>query len=442
MPKKHLWPENASCLLVADATLRDQLGDVLGRAGLRSKAVASDNAAVTALEREPFSVAVIAHSLGPSAISSVIARANRRHPDVPVIVLGSTSTVEEAVDVMRRGAADYLPPPVDSQMLLLRLQRLLERPADMAEPRSQPKAPEFSGLVGGSAAMTRTYATIEKISRYKTNVLLLGESGTGKELIARALHCTRPAPVASVRAAQLRDAWPRAPRERALRPREGRVHGRQRAQEGTVRACRRRHALPRRNRRDGPVHAGQAAARARAQRVPPRRRYGQGEGRSQRDRRDQPQPARSRSRSGRFREDLYYRLKVVTVVVPPLRERREDIPALIDSFIADFNRRNNGKIKGISPQLLTRFMEHYWRGNVRELKNAVESAAILAQDSTLDDAETLRNTWPTRPELGTTVEEPGAHGATTRNPNSARQHPGGRRARHRDDAGEPLRHPG
>ncbi|MGZ3438590.1 MAG: AAA-type ATPase lid domain-containing protein, partial [Polyangia bacterium] len=90
---------------------------------------------------------------------------------------------------------------------------------------------------------------------------------------------------------------------------------------------------------------------------------------------------------GRFREDLYYRLKVVTIVVPPLRERREDIPALIDFFIADFNRRNNRKIRGISPQLLKRFMEHEWRGNVRELKNAVESAAVLAQDQTLEDAD-------------------------------------------------------
>ena len=85
----------------------------------------------------------------------------------------------------------------------------------------------------------------------------------------------------------------------------------------------------------------------------------------------------------RFREDLYYRLKVVTIRVPPLRERREDIPALIDAFIADFNRRNDGKIKGISPEALRRLAEYDWPGNVRELKNAVESAAIMAMGETI-----------------------------------------------------------
>jgi DNA-binding NtrC family response regulator len=88
-------------------------------------------------------------------------------------------------------------------------------------------------------------------------------------------------------------------------------------------------------------------------------------------------------RAGKFRQDLYYRLKVVTVVVPPLRERKEDIPALIDAFIADFNRRNDGKIQGISPQALKVIMEYDWPGNIRELKNAVESAAILATGETI-----------------------------------------------------------
>jgi DNA-binding NtrC family response regulator len=88
-------------------------------------------------------------------------------------------------------------------------------------------------------------------------------------------------------------------------------------------------------------------------------------------------------KAGKFREDLYYRLKVVTIVVPPLRERKEDIPALIETFIADFNRRNDEKIRGISPQALKLIMEYDWPGNVRELKNAVESSAILATGETI-----------------------------------------------------------
>jgi DNA-binding NtrC family response regulator len=386
MPKRHLWPDNASCLLVADSTLRDELGGALGRAGLRSKAVAGDAAAVAALDREPFSVAVIAHSLGPSAISSVIACANRRHPEVPVVVLGSTSTVDEAVDAMRRGAADYLPPPVESQVLLLRLQRLLERLPDVGGAKSEAKAPEFFGLVGGSSAMTRTYSTIEKISRYKTNVLLLGESGTGKELIARALHARGP------RRAHLFVPLNCATLGRELLENElfghekGAFTGANERKKGLFELA------------DGgtlfldEIGEMDPSTQAKLLRVLERNEFRRVGG-TEKVKVDLSVIAATNRNlpdliaSGRFREDLYYRLKVVTVVVPPLRERREDIPALIDSFIADFNRRNNGKIKGISSQLLTRFMEHDWRGNVRELKNAVESAAILAHDQTLDDAE-------------------------------------------------------
>jgi len=86
---------------------------------------------------------------------------------------------------------------------------------------------------------------------------------------------------------------------------------------------------------------------------------------------------------GKLREDLYYRLKVVTIALPPLRERKEDIPALIEAFIADFNRRHGGKIHGISPSALKLIMEYPWPGNVRELKNALESAAILAGRETI-----------------------------------------------------------
>ena len=87
---------------------------------------------------------------------------------------------------------------------------------------------------------------------------------------------------------------------------------------------------------------------------------------------------------GRFREDLYYRLKVVTIAIPPLRDRKEDVPALIDTFVADFHRRTGGTIRGISPQALRELMEYDWPGNVRELKNVIESAAVLSTAETIE----------------------------------------------------------
>src|SRR5262249_22059956 len=143
------------------------------------KFVDDETAAVAALEREPFAAVLASHEIGPP-LSHLVRCARHRHPEVPVIVLGTTSTVEEAVDAMRRGAADYLPPPFDAGVLRLRLQRVVEQGGDGQAEADRPKAPELPGLVGTSQAMARLYATIDKVTRYKTNILLLGESGTGK----------------------------------------------------------------------------------------------------------------------------------------------------------------------------------------------------------------------------------------------------------------------
>jgi DNA-binding NtrC family response regulator len=114
----------------------------------------------------------------------------------------------------------------------------------------------------------------------------------------------------------------------------------------------------------------------------------------------------------KFREDLYYRLKVVTIVVPPLRERREDIPALVEAFIADFNRRSDGKIKGITPPAMRWLTELPWPGNVRELKNAVESAAMLAANETIG-LEEFESTALSRRNVATPTAKPSGAPAGT-----------------------------
>jgi DNA-binding NtrC family response regulator len=231
--------------------------------------------------------------------------------------------------------------------------------------------------------MVRVYNTIEKISRYKTNVLLLGESGSGKELVARALHARGP------RRQQLFVPLNCATLGRELLENElfgherGAFTGANERKKGLFELA------------DGgtlfldEIAEMDPATQAKLLRVLERNEFRRVGGTEKVKVDLSVIAATHRNLSDlisthRFREDLYYRLKVVTLVVPPLRERKEDIPALIDFFIADFNRRNNGKIKGISPQLLKRFMDYDWPGNVRELKNAVESAAILAADQTID----------------------------------------------------------
>jgi DNA-binding NtrC family response regulator len=342
---------------------------------------ATEGEALEALDRDPPALVLVAQALGTVAISSVAARAGSLHPEVPVVVLGAAGTVQEAVDAMQGGADDYLAPPFDAEPLVARVRRVLERGRAPAMPPAAATSP-FAGLVGSSPAIRRVQATIEKISRYKTSVLILGESGTGKELIARALHARGP------RRHQLFVPINCATLGRELLENElfghekGAFTGADERKKGLFELA------------DGgtlfldEIGEMDPATQAKLLRVLERsefRRVG-GTGKVQVDlsvlaatnRRIEEAIA-----TGKFRADLYYRLKVVTLTVPPLRERKEDIPALIETFIADFNRRHGGKIQGISPQALTLLMAHDWPGNVRELKNAVESAAILAGGETI-----------------------------------------------------------
>jgi DNA-binding NtrC family response regulator len=238
------------------------------------------------------------------------------------------------------------------------------------------------GLVGNSSAMRALFATVDKVARYKTNILLLGESGVGKELVARALHALGP------RRKQLFVPLNCATLGRDLL--ENELFGHERG--AFTGATERKKGLL--ELADGgtllldEIAEMDLGLQAKLLRVIERHEFRRVGG-TDKVRVDLTLIASTNRdlqasiRAGKFREDLYYRLHVVTVVVPPLRDRREDIPALIDSFIADFNRRHNGKIRGISSQALRRLMEYSWPGNVRELKNAIERAAVLASGDTL-----------------------------------------------------------
>jgi DNA-binding NtrC family response regulator len=353
----------------------------LAGAGFSTVVVASEAEALAALDRETLAVALVSQACGSVALGAIVARAGHQHPEVPVVVLGSAGTVQEAVDAMQQGAADYLAPPVDAEAMLARLRRLLDRPG-APEAAPQGAATAFTGLVGSSMVIRRVLATIDKIARYKTNVLILGESGTGKELIARALHARGP------RRQQLFVPLNCATLGRELL--ENELFGHERG--AFTGAGERKKGLF--ELADGGtlfldgIAEMDPATQAKLLRVLERnefRRVG-GTGKVKVDLSVLAATNRNIDeaiRAGKFREDLYYRLKVVTLVIPPLRERREDIPALIDAFIADFNRRNDQKIQGISPQALRAIMEYGWPGNVRELKNAIESAAILASGDTI-----------------------------------------------------------
>jgi transcriptional regulator with PAS, ATPase and Fis domain len=238
-------------------------------------------------------------------------------------------------------------------------------------------------LVGSSAAIRHLQATIEKISRYQANVLILGESGTGKELIARALHdrgLCRQYPFVPVNCASLG----RELLENELFGHEkGAFTGANDHKRGLFELA------------DGgtlfldEIGEMDLSTQAKLLRVLERQEFRRVGGTVKIRVSLTVVAATNKNlgdaiRAGRFREDLYYRLKVVSIAVPPLRARKEDIPALVEAFIRDFNERYDGHVRSISPAALKRVMEYDWPGNVRELKHAVESAAILASSDTLD----------------------------------------------------------
>ncbi|MEW5849189.1 MAG: sigma-54 dependent transcriptional regulator [Myxococcota bacterium] len=385
MPKSRTWGQDRVCL-VAGLTSADQAGcgQALGGVGFSVVTASAGEAAVDALRRQPVAAVVLGAGMPHASATAVLRRAAQCHPPVPVVVVGTTVTVDEAVTMMQAGAADYLAPPLQVEVLLLRLRKLLDHaPEPATRDEVPPELQSYVGLVGSSPAIRSVLATLQRVARYGSNVLLLGESGTGKELVARALHRLGPRRqhlFVPINCATLgRDIL-----ENELFGHErGAFTGANERKKGLFELA------------DGgtlfldEIGEMDPSTQAKLLRVLERnefRRVG-GTEKVKVDLTVVAATNRNLQRAidaGTFRSDLYYRLKVVTVVVPPLRERREDIPALVDFFIADFNRRHGDKIKGVAPHILKRFMEYGWPGNIRELKNAVESAAVLANGDTLD----------------------------------------------------------
>jgi DNA-binding NtrC family response regulator len=376
------------CLVVSPGPA-PELVQTLVRSGLAPRVAKGELEAIEAIQRDERHAAIyVALAIGAPAVGAIVAAAGQQPGDAPVVVLGVTGTVQEAVDAMQLGADDYVAPPYAPEELC---RRISGAPARARTSRPAAATPGLLGVVGTSPAMRRLYDAIEKIARYKSNVLLLGESGTGKEIIARALHERGPRRhhlFVPVNCATLG----REILENELFGHErGAFTGANERKKGLFELA------------DGgtffldEIAEMDFSTQAKLLRVLERsefRRVG-GTGKVKVDlsiiaatNRDLEEAIAA----GRFREDLYYRLKVVTLVVPPLRERREDIPALVQAFVADFNRRTGGRIAGVAPAALEALMALDWPGNVRELRNAVEGACVLASGEVVapGDFEPLR----------------------------------------------------
>ncbi|WP_342375840.1 sigma-54 dependent transcriptional regulator [Myxococcus stipitatus] len=302
-------------------------------------------------------------------------------PGVPVLIMTSYATVKSAVDAMKLGAVDYIAKPFDHDELLLQVERVLREGKltrqNAALKREVEQSYSVSGMVGGCAAMRDVFERLRKVAPSPATVLVLGESGTGKELVARALHAQSPradGPLVSVNCA----AIPEGLLESELFGHEkGAFTGALTAHAGLVEAA---HGGTLFLDEVGELPAPAQARLLRMLQDGEVRRVGSTRPRKVDVRivaathRDLPR----RVQEGAFRQDLYFRLRVVEIRLPPLRERGEDLPVLARHLLEKACRKVGRAPMTLSPETLAALSTHPWPGNVRELENALERAVILA----------------------------------------------------------------
>jgi DNA-binding NtrC family response regulator len=366
--------------------VQDVLSTILGPEGYRLTIVPDAESGLRALEESEFDLIVLDLMLPGMGGLEALTEIRRRDRDRVVLMLTAYGSVETAVQAMRMGAHDYLTKPFRNEDVLRAVRNGLRHRRLQAENRSLRRALETRsgswGLVGKSRAMQALYALIEQVAPSRSTVLLQGESGTGKELVAQAIHVKSGRPPESFVVVNS-GSMPADLLESNL---FGHVKGaftgaiagkkglfevanggsiffdeigsvKPEVQAKLLRVIQEKEFLP-----VGSVQSVQVDVRIIAA---------------------TNIDLMELVRRGDFREDLYYRLNVITIDLPPLRERREDIPPLAEHFIAKYARENGRLVQGLSPEALALLVDHPWRGNVRELENVIERAVVLARDPVL-----------------------------------------------------------
>ncbi|HED65501.1 MAG TPA: sigma-54-dependent Fis family transcriptional regulator [Planctomycetes bacterium] len=370
-----------------DASHAEALADGLEIDDMHCRVAHSGREAVALMEEHTFDAILTDLVMRDGDGMSVLTEASRLQPQAIVLLITGHASVETAVDAMRRGASDYLTKPVNIQELRTRLARALEaaelRRTNRELRRQLDKRYGFEGLVGHSVPMQRVFDILQQVSRTNATVLVLGESGTGKELVARAIHTNSPRskkPFVAVNCAALSQGLIESELFGHVK---GAFTGAVGAKEGMI------------------VHADGGTlfldevgdmpleTQAKLLRVLETREV-QPVGGSQVRPVDirlvaaTNQPLRERVEEGKFREDLLFRLQVVTIELPPLRERSGDVPLLIDHFIHTLAEEHGRDVTGITPEARAALVRYDWPGNVRELRNAIENMVVLTSGQLLD----------------------------------------------------------
>jgi len=311
-------------------------------------------------------------------------------PDITMVFMTGQGTVETAVAAIKQGAYDYLTKPIDPQRLKILLDQIVERHDTQREVRALRRQLQdrgsFGKMIGASPEMRQVYQLLEQAAPTSASILVSGESGTGKELVAQTVHQLSP-----------RANQPFVPLNCAAIPDtllESELFGHEKG-SFTGAFARRQGAFELANR--GTLFLDEIAEMTPATQAKLLRVLQERSFRTLGGQREQSVDVRvvaatnvnppDAVRQGKLREDLFYRLNVFAITLPPLRARKGDLPLLIQAFIKEFNARDGKAIGGVSDRVMEIFDRHAWPGNVRELRNAMERAVIVAKGDTIDVAD-------------------------------------------------------
>ncbi|MBN1423424.1 sigma-54-dependent Fis family transcriptional regulator [Candidatus Fermentibacteria bacterium] len=371
-------------ILVVDdeLSIRISLGDLLRRDGYQMEVAEAAEPGLEMLRTESFDLLIVDIKMPGMSGIEMLERVKEEDPDTPVLMMTAYGSIDSAVRAMKLGAVDYVVKPFDPMEIGLLIERILDeqviRREHMMLKQEVRRCGSYGPMIGRSPAMVKVFELVEDVSATDSVVLLSGESGTGKEVLARTIHeksSRSDGLFVGVNFGAFTESllesevfgYERGAFTGADRSKQGLLEI---AAGGTLFLDEIGDASPKMQidllrvlqervfRRVGGVKDVKTDFRVLAA-----------------TNRDLEQAAKE----GLFRHDLYYRLNVIQIHIPPLRERREDIPALVEHFLEKLCIRLNRRVGSISPEAMQLLLNHAWPGNVRELENAIERALVVGK---------------------------------------------------------------
>lgn len=359
---------------------------ILEKSGYEVTTVLNGKEALEKIKEEIFDIAIVDLKMPGIDGMKVLQRIREEHPEIMVIMITGYSTVETAVKAMKLGAFDYVSKPFTPDELDMIVRNALERKKLLWENRylrgQLQEKYRFNNIIGKSKRMQEVYRIMEKVAPTDSTVIIYGESGTGKELVARAIHYNSPRkdkPFISVDCGALSESLLESELFGHIR---GSFTDAVVTKPGLFEVA-----------NGGTFFLDEVSnislsIQAKLLRVLQEREFRPVGGTSWKkvDLRliaATNKDLKKMIQEGAFREDLFYRLNIVPIFLPPLRERREDIPLLVSHFLEKFNRERGRNIKGVSPEAMQLLVNYPWPGNVRELENVIERVVVMTEENTI-----------------------------------------------------------